>query len=129
MLMLSAMLAASLPAAEEAAIFKAAGFARHGSAWQSGNCDGLESNSYEPGAITTYRDLNADGRPEAIVSEGGGICYGNTGYHFWLVSNQADGNWKLLFDALAIPEILPSVSAGGWPDIILGARRHDQLHL
>ena len=32
-----------------------------------------------PGNIETYHDLNGDGRPEAVVTEGGAICYGMTG--------------------------------------------------
>ena len=74
MLLLAAMLAATAPAAEQAAIFKAAGFTRRGGAWKSGNCDGAESESYSPGSIETYGDLNGDGRPEAVVTEGGAIC-------------------------------------------------------
>ena len=120
MLLLSALLAASPPAAEEAAIFQAAGFARHGSAWKSGNCQGLESESYEPGRIDSYRDLNGDGRPEALVIEGGAICYGDTGSHFWLLSRQADRSWKRMIDETAMPEFLAAKGEGGWPDISMG---------
>jgi hypothetical protein len=82
--MLALLIAAaiSVPAAEQAVILKAAGFSRTGGVWQSGNCKGAESDSYEPGAVDTYRDLNGDGRPEAVVTEGGAICYGMTGTHF-----------------------------------------------
>ena len=85
MLLLAAALAATAPPSEQPAIFKAAGFTRRGGAWKSGNCDGMESESYSPGNIETYRDLNADGRPDAVVTEGGAICFGMTGTHFWLV--------------------------------------------
>ena len=108
------------PPAEQAAIFKAAGFQQQGAAWKSGNCDGSESESYSPGTIDTYRDLNGDGRPEAIVTESGAICYGMTGMHFWLVSKQADGSWKRMIDETAMPDFLKSTGAGGWPDIQLG---------
>ena len=120
MLLLAAMLAASAPAAEQAAIFKAAGFTRRGGAWKSGNCDGAESESYSPGNIETYRDLNGDGRPEAVVTEGGAICYGMTGTHFWLLSKQADGSWKLMTQETAMPDFLKTKGSGGWPDISLG---------
>ena len=120
MLLLAAILAASAPAAEQAAIFTAAGFKRHGAAWKSGNCDGAESESYSPGTIDTYRDLNGDGRPEAVAGEGGAICYGMTGMHFWLVSKQANGSWKLMHDATAMPDFLATKGVGGWPDIQMG---------
>ena len=120
MLLLAALLAASAPAAEQAAIFKAAGFTRRGRAWKSGNCDGAESESYSPGTIETYRDLNGDGRAEAVVTEGGAICYGMTGTHFWLLSKQANGGWKLMTEETAMPDFLPTKGAGGWPDIQRG---------
>jgi hypothetical protein len=120
MLLLAAILAASAPASEQAAIFKAAGFKKAGAAWKSGNCDGAESESYSPGNIENYADLNGDGRPEAVVTEGGAVCYGMTGTHFWLVSKQADGSWKLMTDETAMPDFLKTKGAGGWPDISLG---------
>ena len=121
MLWLAALLAAPpVPAAEQPAIFKAAGFTRQGAKWKSGNCEGLEGDSYSAGSIDTYRDLNGDGHPEAVVREGGAICYGMTGEHFWLVSRQADGSWKSVFDQTAMPDFLATKGAGGWPDIQLG---------
>lgn len=110
---------AAPPPAEQAAIFKAAGFKPHGRQWRSGNCEPPEA-SYEPGAVATYRDLNGDGRPEAVVTEGGGLCYGNSGQNFWLLSKQADGAWKLMTEALGIPEFRPTKGAGGYPDLLVG---------
>jgi hypothetical protein len=120
MLALLLALAISVPASDQSAIFKAAGFSRNGRVWKSGNCTGMESESYEPGAIDTYRDLNGDGRPEALVTEGGGICYGNTGTHFWLLSKQANGSWKRIHEETAVPTFLAIKGAGGWPDLELG---------
>lgn len=54
--------------------------------WESG-CydDGVDGGpgTYEPGRIEERRDLNGDGKPEAIITEGGTYCYGNTGAAFW----------------------------------------------
>jgi hypothetical protein len=119
LLLLSAQ-ASSAPSAEQTAIFKAAGFTRQGAAWKSGNCDGTESASYKPGRIETYRDLNGDGRPDALVFEGGAVCYGMTGMHFWLLSKQANGGWKRIHDETAMPEFLKTTGVGGWPDIQMG---------
>jgi hypothetical protein len=120
--MLALLLAAavSVPPVEQAAIFTAAKFTRARGLWKSGNCNGMESESYEPGSIDTYRDLNSDGRPDAVVIEGGGICYGNTGQHFWLLSKQANGSWKRMMDETAVPDFLSTKGAAGWPDIQLG---------
>jgi len=111
---------ATPPPAERAAIFKAASFAQHGGQWKTANCEGLESVSYSPGAIETYRDLNGDGRPEAVVTEGGAICYGNTGQYFWLLTKQANGSWKRMVDQLGMPEFLRNRGVDGWPDIRVG---------
>jgi hypothetical protein len=120
--MLALLIAAAIsaPAAEQAVIFKAAGFSRNGGVWKSGNCKGAESDSYEPGAIGMYRDLNGDGRPEAVVTEGSAICYGMTETHFWLLSKQSPGSWKRIYDETAMPDFLATKGTGGWPDIQLG---------
>jgi len=119
--LLLALLAAAGPGpAEQAAIFKAAGFSQHGGVWKSGNCDGAESESYSPGQIDRHGDLNGDGRPEAVVTEGGAICYGMAGTHFWLMSKQANGSWKAMTDLTGMPDFLAVKGSGGWPDISLG---------
>jgi len=115
-----ALAAAAPPASEQAAIFKAAGFERMGSDWRTQNCVGLESASYSPGSIDRYEDLNGDRRPEAVVTEGGAICYGNTGSHFWLMSKQANGSWKLMMSETGLPDFLKVKGVGGWPDVMLG---------
>src|SRR4051812_10268839 len=111
MLTLLVAAAVAVPSTQQAALFKAAGFTRHAAVWKSGNCEGSESDSYSPGSIDDYRDLNGDGRPEAVVSEGGAVCYGMTGTHFWLLSKQANGGWKLMADETAMPEFLKTKGA------------------
>jgi len=53
LLVLLAAATAEPSPADQAAIFKAAGFVQQGGAWKSGNCDGAESESYSPGTIET----------------------------------------------------------------------------
>lgn len=103
----------------DAAIFRAAGFTKRGAQWRSA-CDDPGTLSYSPGAIEERKDLNGDGRPEAIVTEGGTYCYGNTGTGFWLVSQQTDGSWKLITNDMGMPEFLKTKGAAGWPDILIG---------
>lgn len=119
-LLIAAAASPAPPAAERSAIFTAAGFVRRGVDWRTRNCEGMEGASYTPGAIDDYRDLNGDGHPEAVVSEGSSNCYGNTETHFWLLSKQASGTWKLIYNETAVPEFLKSKGVGGWPDILLG---------
>jgi hypothetical protein len=111
--------AMTLPSGDEAAVFKAAGFNRRGKAWRSG-CDDPGTASYSPGRVEQVADLNGDGLPDAVLSEGGSYCYGNTGQAFWLVAKQADGGWKLLTHNTGIPEFLKTKGAQGWPDISVG---------
>lgn len=106
--------------AERAAIFKAAGFVQRGSDWRSRDCEGLEGASYTPGSVDIYTDLNGDGRADAVISEGSGICYGITGTHFWLLSKQSTGSWTVMLSGLGIAEPLRTMGAGGWPDILVG---------
>ena len=117
--MLVAMVAVSVPAADEAAIFGAAGFTQRSGKWRT-DCDDPSSSGYEPGVIDTYRDLNGDGRPEAVVIEGGTFCYGNTGTGFWLLSKQPSGTWKVLFQSQGVPEFLPTLGVGQMPDLSIG---------
>ncbi len=101
-------------------MFKAAGFVQRGGAWRTRDCEGMEGASYTPGSVELYKDLNGDGRAEAVISEGSGICYGNTGTHFWLLSKQPTGSWKVMLSNLGIAEPLGIKGAGGWPDISIG---------
>jgi hypothetical protein len=116
---LASVATARLGDADEAAAFKAAGFAMKGGQWRS-DCDDPGTASYTPGAIETVHDFNGDGFPEAVVTEGGAYCYGNTGSGFTLVSKQADGRWTRITGDTGIPEFLTTKGAGGWPDISIG---------
>ena len=80
---------AKLSPADEAAAFKAAGYKLKGKQWRA--CDD-PTPTYTPGAIEEVRDLNGDCRPDAVITEGGTFCYGNTGVGYSLVSKQAVGS-------------------------------------
>ena len=70
--------------------------------------------------IEAVRDLNGDGRPEAVVSESGTFCYGHSGMGYQLLSRQADGKWRVMSSGSGIPEFLKTRGIGGWPDISVG---------
>lgn len=103
--------------ADEARAFKAAGYKLAGKQWRA--CDD-PSPAYTPGAVEAVRDLNGDGLPEALFTEGSAYCYGNAGAGYSLVSKQADGNWKRVTDGAGVLTFLSTKGTGGWPDIEIG---------
>jgi hypothetical protein len=106
-----------LSSEEEAAAFKAAGFKLKGKKWRL--CDD-PTPGYSAGAIEQVRDLNGDSLPEALITEGGTFCYGNTAVGYSLVSKQLNGSWKLITRGTGIISFLSTKGAGGWPDIEIG---------
>ncbi|AKH42540.1 hypothetical protein FHS61_000310 [Altererythrobacter atlanticus] len=108
----------SPPQIDEAAIFRAAGFTRQGEQWK--RCEDPGTPSYEPGAVVLPGDLNGDGLPEALVTEGGTFCFGGSGAGFQLLSQQADGSWKQMVDTIGYANFLDTTGADGFPDIEVG---------
>ena len=108
----------NLSPADEAAAYKAAGMKKVGKAWR-GDCTDPNAPT-DSASIEGAGDLNGDGLPEALITHGGSFCYGNTGQAFWLISKSGNGAWKLMTNAVGIPEFLKSKGAGGWPDISIG---------
>lgn len=102
--------------ADSAAIFKAAGAVQRGGRWVL--CK--EDPQVEGATIETLRDLNGDGRPEAVVTEGGLFCHGAAGMGFVLLSRQPDGRWKRVTGDSGVPEFLKSKGKDGWPDLSIG---------
>ena len=117
MIALTLMLAATaVPPVEQAAIFKAAGATRRGAKWMM--C--ADEPRAEGATIELYRDLNGDGRPEAIVSEGGTFCYGASEAGYAVLSKQANGSWRKLTSGAGVAEPLKTKGAGGYPDLSIG---------
>ena len=106
-----------LPAADEAAAYRVAGFKRRGNSWH--HCDDPTPMA-SSGGIEQVADLNGDGLPEAVIVEGGTFCYGNTGQAFWLVSKLPGGGWKLMGNSTGIAQFLETKGVDGWPDISIG---------
>lgn len=96
------------PADREAA-FRAAGFplvrGKHPA------CDKAQEATIE------IRDLNGDGRPDGLVSDFGSECYGSTEQGFVIVTKDAGGAWRKLYESQGIPTFQATRGAGGWPDI------------
>jgi hypothetical protein len=111
---------AKLSPADEAAAFKAAGFTRRGNAWRSTDCGDPGTASSTPGTIEQVVDLNGDGRPEVLITEGGAFCYGNTGGGYFVVTQRADGGWKRITNGTGMAEFLKTKGTDGWPDLLVG---------
>lgn len=102
--------------ADRVAIYKAAGAVQRGGRWIL--C--AEDPQAEGANIDIFRDLNGDGRPEAVVSEGGMFCNGHAGTGYVLLSRGADGAWTRMSGGAGIPEFLKTTGKDGWPDISVG---------
>jgi hypothetical protein len=93
------------------AAFRAAGFTQKGKQWIG--CDGQSTATIET------RDINGDGRVDAIITDEGTACYGNTGQGFHLLTRAPDGSWRTVFRSPGILQFLKRKTAG-WPDIEIG---------
>lgn len=107
---------ASLSETDKRAVFKAAGAVQKKGLWL------MCPDEPNPGGATieTVRDLNGDGRPEALVTEGGTFCYGRAEAGYALLSQQADGSWRRLSGGSGMPAFLKTKGKDGWPDISIG---------
>ena len=108
----------TLTSADRSAAFRAAGFTFQAGQWRA--CGDPGTPTYSPGTIETVRDLNGDGHPEAVITEGGTYCFGNTGIGYTIVSKQAVGKWRMITARQGMPDFLRTKGVGGWPDIEIG---------
>lgn len=107
---------AALSAAEQDALFRAAGAERKGGRWL-GCADGGPGDL---ATIDTLADLNGDGQPEAVVSLPGIACWGHTEQGYAVLTRQPDGRWRMLSTGAGIAVLLPGRGAQNMPDIEVG---------
>ena len=104
----------ALPRAEQIKAFAAAGFDDEPTDCQ---LEAESYESYEPVSMEVVKDLNGDGRPDAIITEGSTLCYGFTGQGFFIVTRHPDGAWRQVASGEGTPQFLPHRGVDGWPDI------------
>lgn len=103
--------------AETAAIYKAAGFTLEGS--KVIGCDASDPSWPRSSFFIEAVDLNADGKPEAIVSEGNIACYGGAEQGFTILARNPDGTWRSLGAQSGATRVLKT-RHNGWLDIEFG---------
>jgi len=106
----------TLTNAEQSAVFKAAGAVQRKGMWVICRDDPNTSGA----VIEMVRDINGDGRLEALVTEDGTLCNGFAGTGFQLLSKQTDGRWRVMTGGSGIPQFLKTRGADRWPDISIG---------
>jgi len=111
---------AALSAADHVAVFKAAEAVQRKGKWVICDPPADSGAPVSEALIEQVRDLNGDGRPEAVVIDGGIYCYGHAGVGFQLLSKQTGGAWRVMTGGAGMLEILKTQGVGGWPDISIG---------
>lgn len=95
---------------QKSEIFTAAGFKNTNGFWR-GKCS--------IGHIPVIKDINGDGRLDAIVRDGGTECYASTGVGFYLLTTQKNGKWTRIFNSPGEPQFLKSIGRHGWPEMVV----------
>jgi hypothetical protein len=108
----------NLSEAERNALFKAADIRPIGGGKWSGCPEDPSGNS--EAEVSLVRDLNGDGRPEAVILDGGTFCYGNAGVGSTVLTRTAAGSWKILYSNQGFVSFLVSRGTDGFPDIEAG---------
>lgn len=109
---------AKLSAADRLAILRAAGLKPVGKGkWTACTED---DSGHSEGDVAMVRDINGDGRAEAMVRDGGIFCNGMAGVHSTLLTRTTAGAWKPMFDTQGFIGFLESRGTGNYPDIEVG---------
>ena len=98
---------AQLSPAEQASILTAGGFKRDGKAWKG--CEG--SSSVDKDGVE-IKDLNGDGRPEAVITDSSTDCYGMPGRGSPSL-RAVPGGWKTMAQETGIPMFLEAARRPG----------------
>lgn len=114
---------AAFPPDETAAIYRAAGFTVKGD--QVSGCDVADPSWPRSSFFVEAVDLNGDGKPEAIVSEGNTACYGRDEMGFTILAKGADGSWRTLATGTG-GTLVRKTKTQGWLDVEYGGPGMDE---
>lgn len=110
---------AHVSAADQDAIFRAANVEQKNGKW-TGCAEAPDDGSDNSVVIDSIRDVNGDGRPDAVVVLHGIYCYARAEQAFALVSQRPDGRWVRMASETGMLTLLPTKGKDGWPDIEVG---------
>lgn len=70
--------------------------------------------------LVTLADINRDGSPEVVVTEGNACVYGMAGRVTHLLARDSRGRWREILkgDGETVGDIQPAARTGAWPDIM-----------
>ncbi len=105
---------AALSPAQFDQLMRTAGYVKAGNAWKG--CDGATTVTRQN---VEFKDLNGDGRPEALITADGTECFGMTGAGFQLLRQTASG-WQVMANETGIATFQTTRGVDGYPDIEIG---------
>ena len=108
----------ALSTADREALLRAAGAQPVGGGKWTGCVDDPSGNSQAE--VTLMRDLNRDGRPEAVIGDGGSFCNGHAGMSSTVLTQDASGAWRTIYSNQGFVNFLVSRGADDFPDIEAG---------
>lgn len=108
----------ALSPAERETLFRAARMQPVGGGKWTG-CPEDESGLSEA-EVAMVRDLNGDGRSEAVIGDGGTFCNGHAGMRSTVLTQGANGDWTVLYSNQGFVNFLVSRGTDGFPDVEAG---------
>lgn len=110
--------ARALPTAERDALFRAAGMQPvRGGKW-TGCTDDPSGNS--EAQVAMVQDINGDGRPEALIRDGGTFCNGMAGVNSTVLTRTPGGAWRVMLTTQGFANFLTSRGTDNFPDVEVG---------
>ena len=110
--------ARALSVADREKLFRAAGMQAIGGGKWTGCPDDVSGRS--EAEIVLFRDLNDDGRPEAVIGDGGTFCNGYAGIASTVLTQDAADGWRVVYSNQGFVNFLVSRGVHDFPDIEAG---------
>lgn len=110
--------AKALSTADRDALFRAAEMQPIGGGKWTGCVD--DSSGRSEAQVAMVQDINGDGRPEAMIRDGGTYCNGMAGVNSTVLTRDASGAWRIIYSNQGFVNFLVSRGTDGFPDIEAG---------
>ena len=110
--------AMALSTADRDALFRAAGMQPIGGGKWTGCVE--DPSGHSEAQVAMVQDINGDGRPEAMIRDGGTYCNGMAGVNTTVLTQTAAGGWTTIYGNQGFVNFLVSRGADNFPDIEAG---------